>query len=334
MTQSFINDVYEWSVKVTKASGYQPANDQFRALANVFTLDRMFISPIPRNVYVSDKFKVPEKYSNVIDAIKADFENGHPVNKRLSRKIRQDAIYTDNLLADWGIHHLHLGDTLIPKGKNKGLYKGNKELLFVFVTNSAVYLIGIFDHSSWTRNEVLEIVYDNWPQLLEKYELKGVVGLSREVSEQDRYELRTANVNTPLEIRGKFFMGPGGGLTAGGIGGQDVSKANLLLRAAEETEKWINDYYTSIRSAFEQQGVDLDSQSLHFHVSKFSISMMPTVLIEPSGWRIHIPSVDCPNSLFSNGFEVIAEPKLSERVWSDHRKIKKAILEPPLGNYS
>lgn len=332
MTKSFIADVYEWSVKVTKASGYQPSSDQFTALANVFTLDRMFISPLPRVVHVAENFKVAKKYSTVINTIKSDLEHGRPVNKRLSRKIRENKVYTDDLLADWGIHHLHLGETLIPNGRNRGLFKGNKELLFVFVTNDAAYLIGVFDHHSWTKNEVLETVYDNWPRLIDKYELKGVVGLARKVTEQDRYELRTANVNTPVEIRGKFFMGPGGGLTTGGVGSHDVSKANMLIRAAEEIEKWVDDYYPLIHSAFEQQGVELENQRLHFHVSKFSISMMPTVLLKPSGWRFHIPSVDAPNSLFSNGFEVIAEPNRSERQWSDHRELRNIILEPPWEN--
>ncbi|CCO45877.1 conserved hypothetical protein [Vibrio nigripulchritudo SOn1] len=332
MTNSFVNDVYAWSKKVTEESGYQPSSDKFIALANVFTLDRMFISPLPRVVHVARNFSAPEKYTGVIDTIKSDFAHGREVNKRLSRKIREDKIYTDNLLADWGIHHLHLGDSLIPKGKNKGLFKGNKELLFVLVTNEAAYLIGVFDHHSWTRSEVLEIVYDNWSYLIEKHELKGVVGLAREVTEKDRYELRTANVNTPIQVRGKIFMGPGGGLTLGGIGGKDVSKANLVLRAAKQTEDWVNENYSMIRRAFESHGINLESQSLHFHVSKFSISMMPTVILKPSGWRLHIPSLDEPNSLFSNGFEVIAEPKRSERIWSDHREFSSAILEPPLNN--
>ena len=72
--------------------------------------------------------------------------------------------YNDDLLNDWGIHHLHLGTEYNKRGK----IKRSKNLLFCIINSKSVYFINIQEHkANWANKELLEIVYDNWSELLD-----------------------------------------------------------------------------------------------------------------------------------------------------------------------
>lgn len=327
MSTNFENDVYEWGRNLIEKVGYKANKDPFVTLANVFTLSRMFISPIPRTVHVSEHFTAPKKYDAAIEQITHDLKVGNNVNARLSRRIKDKKVYTDRMLADWGIHHLHLGEEVISKGKYEGLIEGNKEILFVWVTNNEAYLIGIFDHDSWTKTQVLEIVHDNWYHLLKPFEMPRDVSLTREVSDLDRLELRSACINTAVPVRGCLYMGLGGGLTCGNIGGNDVHKANTVLRASDDLAEWLKNNYSILKTYMSGAGIDFASETLEFDVSKFVISAMYTINCKPSNYRIHIQSQHEPYTLVPYGFEVVIEPSAEKRQIQDHRVIKGLLIE-------
>ncbi|EEX92087.1 hypothetical protein VIOR3934_21431 [Vibrio orientalis CIP 102891 = ATCC 33934] len=327
MSTNFENDVYEWGRRLIEKVGYKANKDSFVTLANVFTLSRMFISTIPRRVHVSESFMTPQKYDKAIKQIIHDLNVGHNVNARLSRRIKDKKVYTDRMLADWGIHHLHLGEEVISKGKNEGLIEGNKEILFVWVTNNDAYLIGIFDHDSWTKTQVLEIVHDNWYHLLKPFELPRDVRSTIDITDLDRLELRNACVNTAVLVRGCSYMGLGGGLTCGNIGGNDVHKANTILRASDDLAEWVKNNYSILESYMSGAGIDFASETLEFDVSKFVISAMYTIKCKPSNYRIHIQSQHEPYTLVPHGFEAVIEPCAEKREIQDHRAIKGLLIE-------
>ncbi|NIY91154.1 hypothetical protein [Vibrio diazotrophicus] len=327
MSTNFESDVYEWGRNIIEKVGYKANEDSFVTLANVFTLSRMFISPIPRRVYVAEDFIIPPKYDAAIKQIINDLKIGNNVNARLSRRIKDKKVYTDRMLADWGIHHLHLGEEVIRKGKNEGLIEGHKEILFVWVTNNDAYLIGIFDHDSWTKTQVLEIVHDNWYHLLKPYEVRKDAILTREVTDLNRLELRNACINTAVPVRGSLYMGLGGGLTCGNIGGDDVHKANTVLRASDNLAQWVKNNYLTLESYMSGVGIDLVNEKLEFDVSKFVISAMYTINCKPSNYRIHIQSQHEPYTIVPYGFEVVIEPSAEKREIQDHRPIKGVLIE-------
>ena len=74
----------------------------------------------------------------------------------------------DKLLYDWGIFHFHLG-----KDTGKDYVGRTKELLYVFVYEKTAYFLDVLDHEFY-NSQLLEVINENWPQLLKKYELQGI----------------------------------------------------------------------------------------------------------------------------------------------------------------
>jgi len=69
------------------------------------------IAAIPRIVEVSQEFACPVKRQNAFEIIKEKAKKGENLQPYLHRLLNK-AEYNDDLLNDWGIHHLHLGVTL------------------------------------------------------------------------------------------------------------------------------------------------------------------------------------------------------------------------------
>lgn len=70
---------------------------------------------------------------------------------------------SDFLLKNWNIYHLHLEKSLKWKPYQ------NSNLLFFQPKDTVVHLIDVKPHpkgNGWFARELLEIVYDNWPDLL------------------------------------------------------------------------------------------------------------------------------------------------------------------------
>jgi hypothetical protein len=93
--------------------------------------------------------------------------------------MRAKATYEDQLLNDWGIIHFHLG-----LRDAQGNVPRTGVVLFAFVRGDVVHCIGFFDHRSWSKIEVLEILQRNWPHAVEHARVKGVTGL--DVTDEDR----------------------------------------------------------------------------------------------------------------------------------------------------
>jgi hypothetical protein len=108
-----------------------------------------------------------------LDALIAKIESGDDIKPHLSTAIetayvpsaelaakpskRERAL--DRMLADWGIHHLHLPSTLRPDG----FTEPSDNLLFAVFRPEDAYLIGIYQHGDWALNELINVIVDNWP---------------------------------------------------------------------------------------------------------------------------------------------------------------------------
>lgn len=73
----------------------------------------------------------------------------------------------DLMVADWGIHHLHLSSEI----DSDGFVKRGGDLLFAAFGADDAYLIGIYQHlTDWARKEVLG---DRRPQLADRWNHAG-----------------------------------------------------------------------------------------------------------------------------------------------------------------
>lgn len=81
----------------------------------------------------------------------------------------------DLLLNDWGIYHLHLGDTY----ESDGFCTRTGPVLFCYFDQKSVYFLDILEHGRghgdvWVNERLLEIMNQNWPRHLERFRLRGL----------------------------------------------------------------------------------------------------------------------------------------------------------------
>ena len=119
--------------------------------------------------------------------IKDRLQKGEGVQPYLSKKAYE--LRPDNLYNDWQIIHLHLG---VVQGNKKKSKRSNLTLR-MYVENYKAYFICIEPHKSYANSELLKIMYENWPEIIERHELKGVT-LNKELSEDDIIKYRNKGI--------------------------------------------------------------------------------------------------------------------------------------------
>jgi hypothetical protein len=197
-----------------------------------------FVRNQPRQVHVSAELQAAAlgqhqaAFGHIVKAI----ERGDDLTPHLSRRVGTAYVPTavaqkqkkhqqsdrDLLIADWGIHHLHLS----PHVKTDGFVTRTDDLLFAYFAQTDAYLINIYGHGSWALKEMIDICVHNWPDAGILTCIEGVTGLSQQFSEADRLPLRNAGVAQLLEIDGKVYM-PAGQTTAGTPLGGTLAANNI-----------------------------------------------------------------------------------------------------------
>lgn len=148
-------------------------------------------------------------------------ERGNDLKPWMSENINK-ADYRDTMFYDWGIYHFHLGTKTHKKGKNKGLIKRTDEVLLAirYLNESIMYLIDVRSHKSeeelWYKKELIDIIENNWPNILDIYTLPGVVELLNPPSDESIKILRQGQVaiNPTIQTsKDRVVMSLNGGYT-------------------------------------------------------------------------------------------------------------------------
>lgn len=119
--------------------------------------------------------------------------------KEGKRRLRKDR---DGLLADWGIHHLHLS---MEPGKER-LVRRTRDLLFAIFRPDDAYFLGIYPHLEWAPLEALETVVGNWPTADLMLGSMSDVGASQTFTDEERLAFRNAGGTGLVEIDGRVFL--------------------------------------------------------------------------------------------------------------------------------
>lgn len=169
----------------------------------------------------------------LLDAV----ERGEDLTPRLSLSTYARA-YDDAMLNDWGIYHFHLGTVM----KSARLMNRSGPLLFARVDDDDFYAICVLGHRDWSEQIVLEILNENWPNTVAPYQLKGAVGLSQNLSDDDVALLRKNGINAIVSVGGIPTLGPGGGVTTDGTSvsasREWISAKSWLRRLPDSANEW------------------------------------------------------------------------------------------------
>lgn len=209
-----------------------------------------FVAPRSRRVHSSNKLRSNPKsaeHQQALEAIAIAVEAGDDITPHLSRRVR--AAYQtasqrrklhqredrDLLIADWGVHHLHLSTAMDPDG----FVARTEDLLFAAFMLDDAYFINVYSHGNWALSDVLKIIARNWPEAGIIQEIKGAIGLAQEFTDDDRLQLRNAGVATMIEIDGKVYAPPG--QTTAGTPLAATLRVNQLMHALAQWRQLLHE---------------------------------------------------------------------------------------------
>ena len=204
-------------------------------------------------VYYSRELKQNNFYlthRQFVDKIKEKAEKGEDLSPHASVLITKISA-KDEMLADWGIYHLHIGHGTKP-ARIQGFVNRTKELLFVMPNRNNLYFIDILDHNSWTNFRLIEVIDNNWPFLLEPFKLKNVISLAYEPTEEEVYKMRKNQLNATFRVGNSFFIGPGGGIATDGSSVRAVQMAQGLQQLLTDFSKQLEKNENHIRKKIEE----------------------------------------------------------------------------------
>lgn len=185
--------------------------------------------------------------------IRSHFVQGDRVTQYLSKKT-SDSTFKDGLLWDYGMHHFHLSTQFV----SPGLIKRSAYLLFAIVTDEDVFFVDVRKHSDpqnlqWVRQDLLQIVSSNWPEIANRYILRGVGGSM--VSDEEKRELRKKNINTAPQLGGHAVSPIGGGTTLDGSSTRCRAWADLLIHEINNHKSVFNKHPSVLKASLKAGGL-------------------------------------------------------------------------------
>jgi hypothetical protein len=232
-----------------------------------FNYLKRIIPTKPRQIKKSDVFSCPLELTTALAQLENKILSGQNLLPHLSKKLK-DLDQIDDLLYDWGIFHLHLGTTI---GVD-GYINRTGPLLFGFYDDTFFYFLNVMPHGSWTRQEMLRTIHNNFPDTIDNYRIKNkdVVGLSHNVTDDEIKKLRKASINVLIEVEPKvIYATPGGGFVASGHSTEVMRKHLNNKEELEDFEQKIKDDPEKfLGSVFENDISFVTNKNLNFKLIK------------------------------------------------------------------
>jgi hypothetical protein len=225
----------------------------------------------PRRVHISPELlSNPDRieYSDGLSDVLCEIANGDDLRPRVSTSVeyayaphvhpalarrRRDGRHIDRVLADWGLHHLHLRTE--QHRSQTGFLRRSDHVLFVAFKPHDAYLVDLARHerdgANWAALAILETIARNWPDSGVLLPADYVVGIEGgNWSDEERRELRDAGLATGVvEIDGRVWAA---GLGGQGIGGDPMAVAQHCMRVSwflsgyEPTEPELTDTLSAV----------------------------------------------------------------------------------------
>lgn len=255
----FIGDWQKEILKYIKKKGIKiPNNINIDSLIiKYFTYLRKKGSGQSYNIYKAKEFKCPNEFIQGLNQIIDILKHGGSITPYLSKQAVN--LEEDGMFNDWGVLHLHLGKEM---EKNNKYIERTGSLLFVYFKENAAYLINVYKHGDWTKKEVLQTMYNNWPELIEPFILKEVTGLSAKLSEADYQEIRKSGGFTLIEIKDEkgnniVITSPGMGIASSVDSIIDIQNYDYEKDKISSLEDLIRKNINTIEDIMQQKGMKI-----------------------------------------------------------------------------
>ncbi|WP_249175525.1 hypothetical protein, partial [Clostridium tyrobutyricum] len=124
------------------------------------------------------------------------------------------------------------------------------------------YFINIYPHNKpnlWAYQKMIGILYNNWPDSMEKFHIKEISSLSKKIDDKAYTQLRKSGVSTLVEIeKNKVFGLIGGGYASDGSYIEAVRQHDYWHNYLSRIEFYIKENYYKLK----QQMLCFDKRSL------------------------------------------------------------------------
>jgi hypothetical protein len=221
------------------------AGKPFRELQNLYgNWSGRLPSPQPRTAHKSAEMMASDEaklYSTEIAELVRKIEAGEDLKPHLSKAVEKAYMSSqdraslpphkrdqdrDRMLADWGVHHLHLSAVVEPGGYTE---RGDHLLYAIFRRDDA-YLLGIYTHRDWALDDVAHVIIRNWDGLDIFHKLRYAVGATRLPNEEERKRARKLGISGGfIEVDGELWATLGQSAT-----GMPFAVARHSMKLGEE----------------------------------------------------------------------------------------------------
>lgn len=107
----------------------------------------------------------------------------------------------------------------------------------------------------WVRQDLLEIVQSNWPELIEPNVLKGVLP-GAPVSDEERKAIRKSNMVCGIEMDGAVAVPLGGGTTLDGSSLMCRVQASRLVAEVRRHQELFESHASEIASSLKEREIE------------------------------------------------------------------------------
>ena len=215
-----------------------------------FDAQRRRIFLVPRAIRTADDFVCPPEHEAGWQMLQEEVRNGLDINPRLSKR-HSSLLNPDGLLAEWGVHHFHLG--VSPDLRDPDYVGRTGALLYAMVRDKDFYAINVYSHGDFEDSNILESIHRNWPEAIQRYRAKAATGGSWARSQRRSLRRNNANVLS-VTADGTVYMPIGGPVMASGVKAEAVWLADYWQIKVDEIQANFEEQLQEVLPALRQQG--------------------------------------------------------------------------------
>ena len=241
MAMDLIRDFKEILLKHARKQGLIFSDlDSDSTCIRILSFNRKIGLGNKKKVSFAKGIRIPKEYKKRVYHILEYLADGGNIITYLSKQSINLNNPGDLMFNDWNILHIHLGKR--KDKKDSRFIERTGELLFLINTETEIKVLGVYDHkpSPWTRNELLQRIYDTWPEMLGI--IKGAE-LNISVTEVQKRKLRKSHITLFEEVYDKktrrtllVHVKNALGLVCSGESTADVLKYNDIIRVLRRME--------------------------------------------------------------------------------------------------